>query len=211
MCYAEYKGYATGYSKSADYWSLGMTMIVLLTGRNPFNSDSLDYFLRFLQDEPPLVYKLFISNMKQQFDAETFNLVSQLITIDGSTRLGSGRAGLSKLKSEEYFSEIDWNKLVRKAIKPPFVPDVMAFSHREFKSFTDMKQKLLKKVKNDKQITKEQNAYFEKWYVSILFCDCDLSRCCSPVHTHDNDVDEVVALVWVMLCAFTYGTCLYNV
>lgn len=37
-------------------------------------------------------------------------------------RLGYGPNGCKQIKSHEFFSTIDWNKLYRREIKPPFQP-----------------------------------------------------------------------------------------
>lgn len=86
-----FKGYDKGYTKSADYYSLGMTMIVLLKGQNPFSSDNFHHFLRFLHDEPPMVYKHCLDNLKASLDGPTYEIISQFISLEAMSRLGSGR------------------------------------------------------------------------------------------------------------------------
>ena len=37
-------------------------------------------------------------------------------------RLGSGSDGVEEIKRQPFFAAIDWNKLLRKVIDPPFKP-----------------------------------------------------------------------------------------
>jgi hypothetical protein len=51
-------------------------------------------------------------------------VIPQLLTRDPEKRLGSGPDGSMDIKNHPFFSSIDWEKLERKEITPPFVPKV---------------------------------------------------------------------------------------
>jgi ribosomal protein S6 kinase alpha-1/2/3/6 len=39
-------------------------------------------------------------------------------------RLGAGTNGIEDIKKHEFFSSVDWNALVKKSVRPPFIPAV---------------------------------------------------------------------------------------
>jgi serine/threonine protein kinase len=53
-------------------------------------------------------------------DEEVSSLVLSLLELDPEKRLGSN--GVEEIKSHKYFEGIDWEKLAKKEITPPFVP-----------------------------------------------------------------------------------------
>ena len=48
----------------------------------------------------------------------------KLLDQDPTTRLGSGANGSENVKNHPYFADIDWGKLERKEIVPPYRPQV---------------------------------------------------------------------------------------
>lgn len=69
-----------------------------------------------------------IVDMEVQFpayippDAQT--LIRALLTRDPSKRLGGGPNGGRDIMSHPFYSSINWDKLIKKEIKPVFVPQV---------------------------------------------------------------------------------------
>lgn len=41
-------------------------------------------------------------------------------------RLGNGKAGISEIKKHSYFKGINWDKLERREIAPPYVPTIQS-------------------------------------------------------------------------------------
>ena len=102
-----------GYDKSVDWWSLGCIYYEMLTGNLPFktngNKINLDVFeekIDFDENMNPLL----------------INLISQLLNVNPKKRLGYGAQDAKKIKEDQYFNDVDWNKYLNKEIEPPFVP-----------------------------------------------------------------------------------------
>ncbi len=51
---------------------------------------------------------------------EAISLLQGLIQRDLSKRLGNLRNGIDDIKNHPFFNGIDWNKLEKKEIEPPF-------------------------------------------------------------------------------------------
>ena len=50
---------------------------------------------------------------------------TKLLDKNPETRLGSGADDAKALKSDPFFKDIKWQKLLNKKIKPPFIPDLV--------------------------------------------------------------------------------------
>ncbi|PIO29131.1 hypothetical protein AB205_0062570, partial [Aquarana catesbeiana] len=115
-----------GHSHSADWWSYGVLMFEMLTGSLPFQGkDRKETMTLILKVNPAGAYarraKL---GMPQFLSSEAQGLLRSLFKRNPTNRLGSGIDGAEELKRHPFFSTIDWNKLYRREISPPFKPAV---------------------------------------------------------------------------------------
>ncbi|XP_057238538.1 ribosomal protein S6 kinase alpha-1 [Malurus melanocephalus] len=105
-----------GHSHSADWWSYGVLMFEMLTGSLPFQGKDR-------KDTMTLILKAKLG-MPQFLSAEAQSLLRALFKRNPANRLGSGPDGAEEIKRHPFYSTIDWNKLYRREIKPPFKPAV---------------------------------------------------------------------------------------
>uniref|UniRef100_A0A8C4HSZ1 non-specific serine/threonine protein kinase n=1 Tax=Dicentrarchus labrax TaxID=13489 RepID=A0A8C4HSZ1_DICLA len=91
-----------GHTQSADWWSLGVLMVHKLTQ----------------------TYTLIFSKlgMPQFLSLEAQSLLRMLFKRNPANRLGAGPDGVEEIKRHAFFSTIDWNKLYRRELLPPFKP-----------------------------------------------------------------------------------------
>jgi len=100
------------YTKSVDWWAVGILVFEMLTGSPPFvDTDIQKLFQKVTGGE--LKFPDYIS-------ADACDFVSQLLIRDTGKRLSDP----TKIKSHPWFKTIDWEKLETKEIQPPFVPKV---------------------------------------------------------------------------------------
>uniref|UniRef100_A0AAR2K9S4 Ribosomal protein S6 kinase n=1 Tax=Pygocentrus nattereri TaxID=42514 RepID=A0AAR2K9S4_PYGNA len=105
-----------GHIHSADWWSFGVLMFEMLTGSLPFQGKDR-------KETMNLILKARLG-MPQFLSAEAQSLLRALFKRNPTNRLGSGPDGAEEIKRHTFFSTIDWNKLFRREIKPPFRPAV---------------------------------------------------------------------------------------
>ncbi|THH07000.1 hypothetical protein EW145_g3687 [Phellinidium pouzarii] len=117
-----------GYTKTVDWWTLGVLLYEMManrtappffsspkTGLPPFYDENVnEMYQRILRD--PLLFPPDMSH-----DAKS--LMTGLLQRDPSNRLGHN--GADEIKRHPFFSRhVDWNKLLAKKIQPPFKPSV---------------------------------------------------------------------------------------
>uniref|UniRef100_A0A8C6JML8 Ribosomal protein S6 kinase n=1 Tax=Melopsittacus undulatus TaxID=13146 RepID=A0A8C6JML8_MELUD len=101
-----------GHSHSADWWSYGVLMFEMLTGSVPFQGKDRRETMNSI-----LTTKL---GIPQFLSAEAQSLMRALLKRNPAHRLD----GAEEIKRHPFYSIIDWNKLYRREIKPPFKPAV---------------------------------------------------------------------------------------
>eukprot|EP00037_Helgoeca_nana_P032154 m.412471 g.412471 ORF g.412471 m.412471 type:complete len:770 (-) comp28856_c0_seq1:175-2484(-) len=104
------------YGASVDFWSLGVLCYEFLVGDSPFEAD----------DDEELFNQILTS--KVMFPAKLApaakDFVNALLDRNPSTRLGCGPNGKETIKKHPFFASLDWGKMARKEITPPYKPDV---------------------------------------------------------------------------------------
>ncbi|XP_077921564.1 ribosomal protein S6 kinase alpha-6 isoform X3 [Halichoerus grypus] len=101
-----------GHSQSADWWSYGVLMFEMLTGTLPFQGKDRNETMNMI-----LKAKL---GMPQFLSAEAQSLLRMLFKRNPANRLGS--EGVEEIKRHLFFANVDWNKLYRREVQPPFKP-----------------------------------------------------------------------------------------
>ncbi|KAF7825405.1 serine/threonine-protein kinase AtPK2/AtPK19-like [Senna tora] len=105
-----------GHDKAADWWSVGILLFEMLTGKPPFcggNREKIQQ--KIVKDKIKL--PAFLSS-------EAHSLLKGLLQKDASKRLGSGTKGIQEIKDHRWFKPINWRKLDAREIQPSFRPDV---------------------------------------------------------------------------------------
>ncbi|KAJ3267786.1 hypothetical protein HK104_005619 [Borealophlyctis nickersoniae] len=105
-----------GYGKAVDWWSLGILFYEMTTGLPPFYSENTN-----------LMYKKILHNQLMfppGFSDKAQFLVRGLLERDPKRRLGGGPEDAAAIKRQPFFGDVDWQKLNKKEVTPPFKPKV---------------------------------------------------------------------------------------
>ncbi|XAR55725.1 Non-specific serine/threonine protein kinase [Bertholletia excelsa] len=105
-----------GHDKAADWWSVGILLFEMLTGKPPFiggNREKIQQ--KIIKDKIKL--PAFLSS-------EAHALLKGLLQKDPSKRLGNGPKGSDDIKRHKWLKPINWKKLEAREIQPSFRPEV---------------------------------------------------------------------------------------
>ncbi|XP_043858235.1 serine/threonine-protein kinase N2 isoform X3 [Dromiciops gliroides] len=106
----------TSYTRAVDWWGLGVLIYEMLVGESPFpGDDEEEVFDSIVNDE--VRYPRFLST-------EAISIMRRLLRRNPERRLGAGEKDAEDVKKHPFFRLIDWNALLAKKVKPPFVPTI---------------------------------------------------------------------------------------
>jgi len=121
-----------GHGRAVDWWSLGALLYEMLTGLPPFYCRDREKLFEKIR-KGTLEYPKYLSARAQQ-------ILRGLLTKDPHRRLGSGPNDAEDIKAQVFFSDLNWDKLMKGEVAPPMVPtingsmDTSQFDHE----FTNM-------------------------------------------------------------------------
>ena len=143
-----------GYSFEVDIWSIAICMYEFFCGKLPFGEeleDPMDIYRAVCNEE--LSFPNFVH------DEKFMVLLNKMLKKNPAQRLWK----FEQIKSDPYFSDFDWNKLISLSYPPPYMikmkPDKETNSVIPYMSFLQNKQV----KKPDKRRKSNRQIKFEKW------------------------------------------------
>lgn len=151
------------YTRAIDWWGLGVLIFEMLVGEPPFSGDDEEEIFDSIVNDD-VRYPRFLS-------IESISIMRRLMRKNPEKRLGAGEGDATEVKQQRFFKHInwEWEKLLRREIKPKFVPqiknpeDVSNFDEeftREFPRFSC--------AKNKRQITEADQLLFKDFDFSSI-------------------------------------------
>jgi serine/threonine protein kinase len=103
---------------SVDWWTMGILMHEMLTGRSPWKSETQNAVLAELRGKAPV-------KLSKELSPRAAAIISGLVTRNPRKRLG--HRGATELKSHPFFwprlkQSSDWSKLYNRGFQPPIRP-----------------------------------------------------------------------------------------
>ncbi|PSK42454.1 hypothetical protein B9Z65_4368 [Elsinoe australis] len=108
--------HGSGYTKTVDWWTLGVLLYEMLTGLPPFYDENTNDMYRKILSEP-----LHFPGPEIVPPAAR-DLLTKLLDRDATKRLGVN--GAAEIKAHPFFHSIDWRKLLDRKYEPSFKPNV---------------------------------------------------------------------------------------
>jgi serine/threonine protein kinase len=103
-----------GYTKMVDFWSLGVLVFEMCCGWSPF----------YAEDTQQMYKNIAFGKVRFPRDAlsnEGRNFVKGLLNRNPAHRLGA-KGDAEELMAHPFFSDVDWQRLSKKMVSPPFKP-----------------------------------------------------------------------------------------
>lgn len=99
------------YTRSVDWWQLGILIYEMLVGHSPF----------FHRTMEKMIHNIRQKTVKKNgyLSKNAFDLISKLLVKDPTKRLGHSEKDAQEIKSHAFFEGIDWEKLLKKEIEAP--------------------------------------------------------------------------------------------
>lgn len=122
-----------GYTKTVDWWTLGILLFEMMGASVPANLSFLSDHSGvaglppFYDENTPETYRKILYDplvFPEHMSAPAKSVLTALLTRDPSKRLGA--RGAQEIRAHPFFSgHLDWEKLLAKKIRPPFKPSVV--------------------------------------------------------------------------------------
>ncbi|XP_033125125.1 protein kinase C iota type-like [Anneissia japonica] len=112
------------YDYSVDFWALGVLMFEMLAGRSPFDivgnaenpdQNTEDYLFQVILEKP--------IRIPRSLSVKAASILKGFLNKSPADRLGCHpTTGLADITTHPFFKTIDWERLERKQITPPYKP-----------------------------------------------------------------------------------------
>ncbi|EOD40857.1 hypothetical protein EMIHUDRAFT_69515 [Emiliania huxleyi CCMP1516] len=107
-----------GHGRGVDWWSLGTMIYEMLGGLPPYYSENVNAMYEKVL-RAPLEFR-----PETAFSSDARDLLHGLLQKEPEQRLGSSARDGEELREHRWFAPIDWAKLERRELEPPFKPEV---------------------------------------------------------------------------------------
>uniref|UniRef100_A0A7N6AFT7 Protein kinase N3 n=1 Tax=Anabas testudineus TaxID=64144 RepID=A0A7N6AFT7_ANATE len=104
------------YTRAVDWWGMGVLIYEMLVGESPFpGEDEEEVFDSIVNDDVQYPASL---------PPDAVSIIQKLLKKNPLKRLGAGERDANEVKGEKFFETIDWEALLAKKMKPPFLPSI---------------------------------------------------------------------------------------
>ncbi|XP_006816478.1 serine/threonine-protein kinase N2-like [Saccoglossus kowalevskii] len=151
------------YTRAVDWWGLGVLIFEMLVGESPFpGDDEEEVFDSIVNDE--VRYPRFLST-------EAISIMRRLLRKNPDRRLGSSERDAEDIKKQAFFRNINWEELLMRRVRPPFVPTVR--SAEDVSNFDEeftSENPVLTPAKDRRPIPPEEQALFKGFTYMADWC-----------------------------------------
>ena len=119
-----------GHGKPVDWWTCGILLYEMIAGIDPFSDD-----------DPMMVYQKILKGkikFPSGFDSNAKSIIKHLLDSDLTKRYGNLKNGVKDITGHRFFKNVEWDKLLKKELEPPYIPKVKSNNDiSNFSSYPD--------------------------------------------------------------------------
>nr|XP_046920607.1 protein kinase C, brain isozyme-like [Dermatophagoides farinae] len=105
------------YGKSVDWWAYGVLLYEMLVGQPPFDGEDEEELFAAITDHSV--------SYPKSLSKEAKDICRTLLVKNPDKRLGySLESGEEDVRSHPFFRRIDWDKIAKREVQPPFKPKI---------------------------------------------------------------------------------------
>ncbi len=147
-----------GHDKNADWWSFGILLFEMLCGLPPFYVENLDKMYDLIKNSSVK----FPKRINLSEDAK--DVIRKLLEKNPKKRLGS-QNGIEEIKNHPFFASIDFDAIVEKKIKAPFIPELTNDTDVQYfdEEFTNEEVQMSYIPKKNMEVIKKNQNKFNKF------------------------------------------------
>jgi serine/threonine protein kinase len=106
----------TGHNRGADWWALGVSLFIMMSGKSPFDAPTVTQ-----------IYKNIIKGFSavkfpESFPSDLIDVVKSLCRKKVEDRVTMQKGGVSNLKEMPFFTSFKWQELAHMSMEAPYMP-----------------------------------------------------------------------------------------
>ena len=107
----------SGHGTAVDWWAIGVFIFEMVAGFPPFHNDDRITMFRSICSAQ---YKV-----PDYFSPELKDIISKFLTRSPAQRLGGSHNSIVEIKRHPWFADFDWDGLMQRTLRAPFVPNIV--------------------------------------------------------------------------------------
>jgi len=144
-----------GHGRPVDWWSLGILTYEMLVGCPPFTHNNVNVLYSKIMKEDPSMPASLVPPLPRKF-------IMACCRKNWKKRLGT-KGGVEAVKKHDFLAGMDWVKLLKKELTPPFIPKIRNDSDTRFVAREFLSEAIESTPGSEEYVSENVNEGFENF------------------------------------------------